>query len=68
MPLSCHCVASVHSQVCSRHVTASLTQQEGDRAHQIFWSAHLAHRDQGGPLFLEVWIIVQNLSSSAKEA
>ena len=64
IPSSGHGVSSVNSEVCTRYIPASITQQESHSSHQIFWSTHLAHWNQRGPLFLEVWIIVQNSPGS----
>lgn len=41
-------------------------EQEGHSAHQIFRLSHLSLRDQGRPLLLESWVIVEDLLRPAK--
>lgn len=59
-PLS-HGVAAVNTEVGPRNILRGVGQKEGDRTHQVDGLAHLALRDEGGPLALELRVVVEDL-------
>ena len=59
-PLS-HGVAAVNTEVGPRNILRGIGQKEGDRTHQVNGLAHLALRDEGGPLALELRVVVEDL-------
>ena len=59
-------VAAVNAQVCSGDIAARIAEEVGDSAHEIFWLAHLTLGDQGGPVLVEVWVIIEDLLGSMR--
>lgn len=57
-------VAAVHPEISTRHIAARIAEQEGNSAHQVFGTTHLALRDQARPLFRQLWIFVEDLTCS----
>jgi hypothetical protein len=54
------------SQVRACDITRRVRGQERHGAHQVFGLSHLALWDQGRPLFLEVWIVVEDFLGSVR--
>lgn len=54
-------VATVNTKLCASHVAGSITAQEGDRAHKVGRTTHLALRDQAGPLLTKLGVLVQDV-------
>lgn len=48
-----------------RYVKTSVTGKEGDGTHEIFRSSHLSNGNQGRPLLLELWVVIENLLGPA---
>ena len=48
----CHGVAAVDTDVSTRHVAGRLAEEIDDGAHEIFRFAHLADRDERGPVLV----------------
>lgn len=59
-----NCVAAVDAKVSARDIVAGVREKIGDRAHQVFGLAHLAHRDERGPVFVQLWVLVEDLLGS----
>lgn len=59
-PLS-HSVTTVDAEIGTGNVTSRIGKEEGDGAHQIFWTAHLTLWDEAGPLLGELWVLVEDL-------
>jgi hypothetical protein len=52
------------SQIRAGDIACSVGGEERHRAHQVFGLAHLALGNQGRPLFLQVWVIVEDFLGS----
>lgn len=53
-------VATVDAQIGACDVRRGVGQEEGDGAHEVDGRAHLALRDEGGPLALELRVVVED--------
>lgn len=60
-------VATVDTDISTSDVLAGVGEEEGDGAHQILGLAHLALRNQGRPLAVQVWVLVQDLLGEGRE-
>lgn len=58
-PLS-HSITPVHTEVRTRDVTAGVGKEIGDGTHEVFWLTHLADRDQGGPVLVQLGVVSKN--------
>lgn len=54
-------VATVNTEVGASDIVGGVGQKEGHGAHEVLGGAHLALGDEGGPLPLEGWVVVENL-------
>ena len=61
-----HCITTVHTEVSTGDVAASIREEIGDRAHEVFWFTHLTDRDQRSPVFVQLWVIVKDLLGPGK--
>lgn len=57
-------VATINAEIRTRYVAGSITQEEGNSTHQVFWGTHLACGNQGDPLVAEVRIFLEDLPST----
>ena len=55
-------VSAVDSEVGAGDVFAGVAEQEGDRAHEVFRGTHLTLRDQGGPLAVQLWVVIEDFA------
>ena len=54
-------IATIDAQVCTGHIAAGVGEEVGDRAHEIFRLAHLAHGNKRGPVLVEFGVLIENL-------
>ena len=47
-----------------RDVETGVTGQKSNCTHKVLRPAHFSDRDQRGPLLLELWIIIEDLSGT----
>jgi len=58
-------VCTIDAQVSAIHVQTGIAGQERDGAHEILRAAHLTDRNEGSPLLLELWVIIEDLLGAA---
>ena len=54
-------VTTVNTEIRTGDVLAGIGEQEGDRTHEVLGHPHLALGNEGGPLLLEIWVIIEDL-------
>lgn len=59
-----HGIATVDAEVGTGDVAAGIGEEVGDGAHEVLGLTHLADWDQGGPVLVEFWVVVENLLGS----
>lgn len=54
-------VATINTQISSRHITRRVGQEVCHRAHQVLRLTHFPLRNQRRPVFIQVWVVVEDL-------
>lgn len=60
----CDGVTSINAEICSGYVSRSIWEQKGNWSHQVFWLSHLTLWNEGDPLVLQIWVVIENLLGS----
>lgn len=54
-------VTAVNTEVGTSDISSRIRQQESHGSHEVFWTTHLALRNQTGPLLGKLWVVIKNL-------
>lgn len=59
-------VATIDSDLRARHITCCVAQEVDDRTHQVLGLTHATLRNQGGPVLVEIGVLVEDLLGSVR--